>query len=45
MKQKIRNLEQKVEILQKVNCTAFAPLQEKLQELSKLYGQYSVHAL
>lgn len=45
MKQKIRKLEQKVEILQKVNCTAFAPLQEKLQELSKLYGQYSVHAL
>lgn len=45
MKQKIQKLEQKVEILQKVNCTAFAPLQEKLQELSKLYGQYSVHAL
>ena len=45
MKQKIQKLEQKVEILQKVGCTASAPLQEKLQELSKLYGQYSVHAL
>lgn len=45
MKQQIQKLEQKVEILQKAGCTASAPLQEKLQELSKLYGQYSVHAL
>ena len=45
MKQRIQKLEQKVEILQKVGCTASAPLQEKLQELAKLYGQYSVHAL
>lgn len=45
MKQRIQKLEQKIEILQKVGCTASAPLQEKLQELSKLYGQYSVHAL
>lgn len=45
MKQKIRKLEQKVEILQKVGCTASAPLQDKLRELAKLYGQYSVHAL
>lgn len=45
MKQRIQKLEQKVEILQKVNCTASAPLQDKLQELAKLYGQYSVHAL
>ena len=45
MKQKIQKLEQKVEILQKVNCTVSAPLQEKLQELAKLYGKYSVHAL
>jgi len=40
MKQKIQKLEQKVEILQKVNCTASSPLQEKLEELVKLYGQY-----
>lgn len=45
MKQKIQKLEQKVEILQKVSCTVSAPLQEKLQELAKLYDQYSVHAL
>ena len=45
MKQKIQKLEQKVEILQKMNCTVSAPLQEKLQELAKLHGQYSVHAL
>ena len=45
MKQKLQKLEQKIEILQKVNCTVSAPLQEKLQELSKLHGQYSVHAL
>ena len=45
MKQRIQKLEQKVEILQKAGCTASAPLQEKLQELTKLYGQYSIHAL
>ncbi len=45
LNQKILKLEQKVEILQKVNCTVSAPLQEKLRELTKLYGQYSVHAL
>ena len=45
MKQRIQKLEQKVEILQKVDCTVSSPLQEQLQELAKLYGQYSVHAL
>lgn len=45
MKQKIQKLEQKIEILQKVDCTSSSSLQEKLQELTKLYGQYSVHAL
>ena len=45
MRQRIQKLEQKVEILQKVDCTVSSPLQEKLQELTKLYGQYSVHAL
>lgn len=45
MKQKLQKLEQKLEILQKVNCTASGPLQKKLQELAKLYGQYSVHVL
>lgn len=45
MKQQLRKLEQKVEILQKVGCTVSAPLQDKLLELAKLHGQYSVHAL
>lgn len=45
LKQKNQKLEQKVEILQKVGCIVCAPLQEKLKELAKLYGQYSVHAL
>ena len=45
MKQKLQKLEQMIEILQKVNCTVSASLQEKLQELAKLHGQYSVHAL
>ena len=45
MKQRLQKLEQKIEILQKVNCTASAPLRDKLNELAKLYGQYSVHAL
>ena len=42
---KLQKLEQKIEILQRVNCTVSAPLQEKLQELAKLHGQYSVHTL
>ena len=33
------------EILQKVNCTASAPLKTRLYELEKLYGEYSVHEL
>ncbi len=43
--QKLQKLEKKIEIFQRVNCTVLAPLQEKLQELAKLHGQYSVHAL
>ena len=38
MKQKLQKLEKKIEILQKVNCTVSASLQEKLQELAKLHG-------
>jgi transposase InsO family protein/transposase-like protein len=45
MKQHITKLEQKVEVLQKVNCTVSAPLKEKLHELALLYGQYSVQVL
>jgi hypothetical protein len=43
MKQRIGKLEQKIEVLQKVDCTVSSSLQDKLQELSKLYAQYSVH--
>jgi transposase InsO family protein/tetrahydromethanopterin S-methyltransferase subunit G len=45
MKQRLEKLEQKVEVLQKVDCTVSSPLKEKLRELSLLYGQYSVHVL
>ena len=45
MKQRLEKLEQKIEVLQKVDCTVSSPLQDKLQELSKLYGLYSVHTL
>lgn len=45
MKKMIEKLEQKVEVLQKVNCTVSSPLKEKLRELSLLHGQYSVHVL
>lgn len=45
MKQRLEKLEQKIEVLQKVDCTVSSSLQDKLQELSKLYGQYSVHTL
>lgn len=38
MKQQLKKLEQKIEVLQKVDCTVSSPLQDKLQELSKLYG-------
>ena len=34
-----------ISILKSVNCTAHAPLKEKLCELKLLYGQYDVHTL
>ena len=42
---KVKRLEGIVEILQIVNCTANAPLNEKLQALEELHGQYNVHIL
>jgi len=45
MKQHITQLEQKLEVLQKVNCTVSSPLKEKLNELALLHGQYSVYVL
>lgn len=40
---KAKRLEGIIEILQIANCTANAPLNEKLQALEELYGQYNVH--
>ena len=34
-----------IEILKTVNCNYYSPLQNKLCELEKLYGKYSVHVL
>lgn len=45
MKKHLDKLEQIIEVLQKVECTVSSPLQDKLQELSQLYGQYSVYTL
>ena len=45
MKQHITSIERKIEILQKVNCTASAPLKEKLNALAQLHGQYRVYTL
>ncbi len=44
-KKRIDRLENMVEVLQTVDCSVASPLQVKLKELTKLYGQYSVHVL
>ncbi len=41
----VKKLENIVAILKTVNCTAHAPLKEKLHELELLYDQYDVHTL
>ena len=38
-------LEQIIEVLKNVNCTAASPTQVKLAELEKLHGQYSVRVI
>ena len=38
-------LEERIQILQSVDCTCQSPLCEKLKCLEELNGQYSVHAL
>lgn len=42
---RVTKLENIISILKAVNCTAHAPLKEKLYELELLYGQYDVHTL
>ena len=44
-KKRREKLQNMCEILQKVNCTVSSPLQVKLYELEKLYGQYNVRHL
>jgi transposase InsO family protein len=45
LESKVRRLEQFIEVLKKVDCTAGSPTKEKLIELEKLRGDYSVHLL
>ena len=45
LKRKVKMLEERLEILQKTDCTVLAPLKVRLKALEKLYGQYSVHTL
>ncbi len=45
LQRKVEKLEKIVTILKSANCTANAPLKEKLAELDKLYGKYDVHTL
>ena len=44
-KARYEKFEQICKVLQTVKCTTTSPLQIKLSELEKLYGQYSVHVL
>ena len=45
LENRIRRLEGIIEILKTIPCTVHAPLQERLNEIEKLQGQYSVHML
>lgn len=44
-RKQIDKLEKMVEVLRSTNCTVTSPLQNKLKELEKLYGRYSVRVL
>ena len=44
-KNRADRLEQIIEVLKKVECTASSPTKEKLAELEKLHGQYSIHLI
>ena len=45
LKRRVEKLEAMVQVLKKVDCTVSSPLQEKLQAMEVLYGQFSVHTL
>lgn len=42
---KIERLETIISILKRIKCTVDSPLQKKLREMEKLYGEYPVHTL
>jgi len=44
-RKRIKKLEGLIEVMRAVDCTASAPLRQKLEALESLYGQYSVHTL
>lgn len=45
LQHRVEKLENMVTILKSVDCTASAPLKDKLNALEPLYGQYDVHTL
>ena len=45
LKRKYDKLEETLSVIKAAACSLSAPLQEKLEALEKLYGQYSVHVL
>lgn len=45
LKRRISKLEDMIQVLKTVSCTASSPLQEKLKAMEPLYGQFSVHTL
>lgn len=45
LERQLKRKDDMVNILQTVNCTSSSPLRDKLNELEKLHGQYSVHVL
>jgi len=45
LKRKYDKLDEKLRVIKAAGCSPSAPLQEKLEALEKLYGQFSVHAL
>jgi len=45
LKRRAAKLEEKLKVLKAAGCGLSAPLQEKLEALERLHGQYSVHTL
>lgn len=45
MKRRLEKANNLVSVLKAVHCTAFSSLQEKLAELERLHGEFSVHVL